>query len=74
MEEKKYLFVADIKNEAERFEKVTQAFMRKALFTNAILVVAMDATVEDCRYRKRVENAIFGGGEIRFHFQRRIPH
>ena len=54
MSDKKYLFVADVHNEAERFEKVTQAFMRKALFTNALLIILIDATAEGYAAHYRV--------------------
>ncbi len=74
MEGKKYLFVAGIPNEAERFEKVTQAFMRKALFTDSVLFVVLDATFEAVQYKQRVSSATWGGGEHCFHLQRRRSH
>ena len=62
MEEKKYLFVADIPNEYDRFEKVTQAFMRRAIFTNALLVILIDATAEGYAAHYRVMRTFFGRG------------
>ena len=56
---KKYLFIADVKNNRELADKVVNAFRKKAFLTDSILFFVTDMVKDSVNYSQNLPHAAF---------------
>ena len=62
-EDKKYLFVPDLSHGRDFADSVIEAFMRRAFFTNSVLLLLAVADKKSVDYFSYTQRKIFGGSK-----------
>lgn len=65
MNDKKYLFVLDLSVGRDFADSVVESFMRRAFFTNSVLVLFAAADKTSVDYVSYTKRKIFGGGQVK---------